>query len=1706
MAGATSVPDKHRDHHIQTLLYPKDLEASLRAVSSAARTAIEESGVNMLYVAFGFLEWSESEHSERSFLAPLILLPVTLERGRVDLATGTYVYEISYSGEDPTTNLSLREKLAHDFGLVMPELLENEPPEAYFARFRQILTQKPCWRLRRYISMSLFHFGRLLLYLDLDPARWPSGAPLAEHPLIKMFFEGNPEEPSFAAEEYDLDLDPEKAAKAPIVLDADSSQHSALIDALEGKNLVIEGPPGTGKSQTITNLIAGALATGKTVLFVSEKLAALEVVRRRLNEAGLGNFCLELHSHRTQKRSLLDDIERRMRMQERLRAPGQFEQRARLLASARERLAAHAALMRQPFGQTGMTIQEVLCAATRYRIALGPLCAHVEGALEVAQSDCDTEWMEHNERVLEVFARAYRRAIGSRGSPHTHPWAGLCSGELQPFDWQRLAVLLKAWKLEGESLQAAIKVISVVVEVDLPETIQEAQRLVRLNSELAEPEAGTRFDLLPRLRDEAAVLCLKRTVAAIDGARDAMAKLDAWFEEPRKTDASLALSGSVRIEGLCQTIESELSIHELTRVAKLVARLKELIESLAPQIQQVSGCVGQPIPLSRTGLNALLELLRLSVSAPTEMLLVRGPLFEDPGFAEALARTETETKIILRTRAQLASRLDLQTSVPAPDLRSAASVLRAAGWLRWFSKEWRMATQVYATLVHTPSLKERRSDSQRADDLMRLSDCIERTSSLARDESLRRILGQCFAGTETDFNGIRRLKDWHDQVRSRLGDGTGSSIALADALLRLPASDIAALRRVESGPVPSMIAELLTAIDESTKDAPGLLRDHDDLLASRDHLASTRDEIGEVVDLLKQAGTRRDLSLGAAGIGFEMLRQADSACDAIEHDAAAREIVGDSFDGARTDTVALKSTLAFVEALSVVAIHEDLISWMCRKGRREAFEDLRDQLAIVARALKAYTTAEETFARTTDLDSAVWLNGALEPLQLDTVVMRANKALSGVSEFTDWLDYRQATASCQHLRSLVGSVEDGVLPPDRLRDAHRFCVYTSLARAIVRQHSELQAFQGTERDVLRERFAVLDEEVMSLQRERIRHQAGQRPVPWGNSSGPVSSLTDRALLVHEIEKKKRHLPIRQLVRRAGRALLALKPCFMMGPLSAAQYLEPGALTFDLLVMDEASQIRPEDALGAVARAKQVVVVGDPNQLPPTSFFERMFGDDLDGEEETSQAEDSESILDAAAALFRPMRRLRWHYRSQHESLIAFSNLHFYKRDLIVFPSAIGSGGRLGVRFVKVPRAIYGRSMNPGEARAIAAAVIDHMVTRKGESLGVVAMNKDQADLVWDEVERLMKSEPAAEAYYRARLDGPEPFFVKNLENVQGDERDVIFISVTFGPNEAGHVVRNFGPINRPDGWRRLNVLFTRAKKRVVVFSSMSAGDIAVDPGMASGSKALRDYLAYAEEGVLSQPEFTGREPGSDFEIAVAQALAARGYECAAQLGVAGYYLDIAVKHPDRPGSYILGVECDGASYHSARSVRDRDRLRQSILEKLGWHIHRVWSTDWFKSHEREVERLVARLNDLRRTAVHDIKAVPMAAPFEQSLPGRAVGNESPTIGRSRATRRDSIQPLLTAEEARALLVQLREEQLIPAFPDVDRSAGLLRKAMLEVLLRDRPTTAEEFQERTPSHLSSQTDDAQLRIFGERVFAILARIANGKSPSEAHFGR
>ncbi|HKV86056.1 MAG TPA: AAA domain-containing protein, partial [Ktedonobacterales bacterium] len=539
---------------------------------------------------------------------------------------------------------------------------------------------------------------------------------------------------------------------------------------------------------------------------------------------------------------------------------------------------------------------------------------------------------------------------------------------------------------------------------------------------------------------------------------------------------------------------------------------------------------------------------------------------------------------------------------------------------------------------------------------------------------------------------------------------------------------------------------------------------------------------------------------------------------------------------------------------------------------------------------------------------------------------------------------------------------------------HRF--YASWLDAARAESRELAHFSGERHDMTIARYRLLDQEHIELTKQRLRARLLRRRMQaLRGAEGVRESPQGKGLtrLRQIVAQKRPRGSIRQIVRSVAPVLIDLKPCWMMSPMSVSQFVEESAPIFDVVVFDEASQVRPEDAICAILRGRRLIVVGDSKQLPPTQFFAKEHHDDDEDDDPEAVLEDGrrESILEECRATGMRERSLLWHYRSRHESLIAFSNHHFYDDKLITFPNP-GDVHADGVRFEYVEDGLYdfGASRtNQPEAERVVDLIYEHLHRRPDLSLGIVALSAAQQDAIQNALERRRKRDPESEAF--ADLldeDRPDGIFVKNLESVQGDERDVIILSVGYGRAGDGRLRLNFGPVNRTGGARRLNVAVTRAREQMILVSSLRALDIPASLA-SEGVQVLRSYLDYAERGIVSlhdtQPDADDTAFDSPFEEAVYDALTRKGLRLATQVGCSGYRIDLAVRDPEVAGRFLLGIECDGRSYHSSKTARDRDRLRQSHLEKMGWTILRIWSSEWRRDPDGQVERVLSRLREVR---------------------------------------------------------------------------------------------------------------------------------------------
>jgi very-short-patch-repair endonuclease len=1567
--GATSTV-RGRAAPLQTIHYPSDLESISRRISYAARTAIEESGTNTLYLIFGFLEWYESDVSLEPHLAPLLVVPVTINRGKPDPASGTFSYEIAYSGEEIEPNLCLREKLKRDFGLELPDFSEDDVPEAYFSKFQALLKSKARWQLRRQLTLALLYFGKLRMYRDLDPRVWPGQQGLIEHRLIKDLFEGTKRTDRIISEEYEIDSSAIAKQVPPLILDADSSQLSALIDALQGKNLVVEGPPGTGKSQTISNLIAIALAEGKTVLFVSEKLAALEVVRRRLDNSGLGIFCLELHSHRTEKRKLLDDLENRVNALESFADPRGLDGKIRLQEQAKRQLLEYIEQINASSGPLGRSVFDVIWARERYRQELRFDPLFVEGVTILNSGRMGSADFALDCQRLEIYGRHLASVVRGRDSMRAHPWYGVTNIRLDYPAQQQLVAKLKQLSQAARSLDEVVAALDPTIGFQIEADPDAIARLLELRKEIPEHDETAPPELLASLVNEKARNSAASFAQQLAAWRKEDRTLHDHFSEILRVDAevferSLILCRSAEEAGL-----GTLALGELRERATVAQDLASQVERIIPFFRESVRILATEITSEIQALANLAATCRLLDRTPVELLSMRQVSLEGEDAASLVIQAEREAASLRAERARISQLLTWDASLVAEDLERHAGVLERTRYIGRFRANYRHAREYFRRLSIRPG---RRSRREMASTLLELGSLLDRINSFETRSPYSSLLGNRFGGVDTDFESLGRLVKWYAEVRQALWMSGGSGSAFTNAIFRTSAERLQRLRALIAARA-DVLCELETfavgGLIQVAETLPNsLVRACDDQIEEiAVHLRRMAELGPNIVDALTALRVREDCRIAdVAGALSRLKNHQQKQTELEEHPA--RVVCGRIFDGVRTDLMPIEASLNVLWQIGAARLPSAVKQWLLQDNVAQRIQYLRQRFELLEERLNAFREASGSFCQQATLAYSQWYGGISDGLRLINIQARCDRALAEIETLLAWLDFLRAREQVEqaNLQELSNLAEAGSIQVDDLIPAYRVAFYNSLTVSIFEHRPELLRFTGLTQEAIREEFIRYDKEIINLNRQRLARRIDRLPPP-GNGSGPVSQWTDLALIKNEISKKKRHISIRQLMRRAANALQSLKPCFMMSPLSVAQYLAPGQLAFDLVVMDEASQLKPEDALGAVARGSQLIVVGDPKQLPPSTFFERRLEGDEDeaADDELLSVEEHESILDVASALYQPIRQLRWHYRSRHASLIAFSNREFYRGRLLLFPSPFPDRADLGVRFRYVEDGLYEERRNRPEAERVANAIINHIKTQPEHSLGVVALNFEQRELIEELLTQRARQDEVCQRYLEQQQHVAEPFFIKNLENVQGDERDTIFISVTYGRDAKRNLFQRFGPINQAQGARRLNVLFTRAKERVLVFSSIDPDELRVDSASPQGVRILKAYLTYAKTGQLDTAQYGRLEAANDFEIAAGNALRELGFDIEHQIGVAGFSIDIGIRHPKKPGAFVLGVECDGATYHSVRSIRDRDRLRQTILENLGWNIHRIWSTDWFKDRKRETEKIVARVQEILR--------------------------------------------------------------------------------------------------------------------------------------------
>lgn len=1543
---------RHRDDTLQTLLFPDRLEAKLSALHSAARALQEDAGLNALHCAVGFLEWYDPADTSDPCYAPLLLLPINIEKR---ISQGEYIYSIQGRDDDVTANVALREKLKQ-LALDLPEYDPEDGVEKFLKQVGDVLRNRPRWRIRRFATIGLFSFSRQVMWADLDPAKWPASARPESHPLLgQIYGDLGGDYAEIVAPVYDVD-DPILEQRAPAtVTDADASQLSAVIDAANGKNLVIQGSPGTGKSQAITNIVANALWHGKSVLFVSEKMAALNVVKSRLDNIGLGSFCLAVHSTKASKSLVLKAIRERMESP-RVRPNAQVIARARdACRDARQRLTEYAALINSPAGATGLTIHQVLWGdLTRFElpetVPVSALEFRLHDPLAIDRFKLDE--LVAVGRTLDQLALS----MGIFAEPRQQPWRGIGNLNLRPFDRAKAVELVQRWSTALEDLHNQAALFADTFGWTRAATLADLAEIAQVARDIPDPP----LDLDGRI-----LACASNGTFRQSAAFWANNALQAAQHEASAAAIAKQINFGTNLD-LAKRIlteASQLRVSEATpiQLARLAAQAQKGAEARAAIVQLIEDVltfvhlgpkreIDHKVEAMVTGY--LYHVARLA----TERRRLRSSALSQDGIVEALVDADA-TAAEARGAAEQAGfeeppTVHLAQSLPSvAEMRAAAAAtLRGASRFARLGRDWRSARTVWRRTFRS---EKRMLHLEAGRRLLAAALWKEKLAQLEANRAAKMAAGRLWRSADTPFEELVAVAHWMKSIRNITPPAEPGALELRRVACEANTDDFAVIVSFANR---AKELKILDAFKAAHAEGSSIVHDAG-RLAER---AAALMALFRDVEAIGLSDNQPVEILTAATEALERARESRQAM-AAESVASAASGIAASTDAERAKVIL--STLAHAECVSSLRVPSPVIAHLLAPECAVRTAVLKRQTSGIQQTLAQEREVAESVRNLLNLRVEDWCGGPLEAVTLDALIAKCQNAVQNPVSLEKQVDLLSTELEADRLglSDLIRHWTTKGLRYAGVGWAVEAVFYRSAAEKLMRDLPVLASHAGNTHEQVRTRFQKLDREILELNRSMIAAKLHEQSIPPGRRAPSVRDYTDNEMLSHQAGLQQPRIALRRLFSNAGAAIRAYMPCLMMSPMSVAQYLEPGKHNFDILVVDEASQMKPENALGAMLRCSQAVIVGDPQQLPPTDFFAVT----SDGSDRDARDEPEESILELGLRCWHPMRMLEVHYRSRHQSLIAYSNHEFYGDRLLVYPSPVRQDPAYGVSYHRVDGAYEtGQGRNRIEAEAVVEEAARLMCAHLDRSLGIVAINQAQSDLIEALMDQRVASDPELQAYKQRWSGELEDFFIKNLENVQGDERDSILVSTVYGRTAEGVFHQHFGPINRSYGHRRLNVLFTRAKCKLAVFTSLDHGQIVAN-GNSRGVRVLKEFLEYAASGTTTPGRSLGDPPDSDFERWFLSRLKVAGYDAHPHVGVAKYRIDIGVVHPDRPANYILGVECDGARYHSSKAARDRDRLRQDVLEGLNWTIHPVWSTDWYRNPEREFSRLVRAIEGLR---------------------------------------------------------------------------------------------------------------------------------------------
>ncbi len=1365
---------------LQTLFFAEDLERKLSGLQDAARVLEKDAGFNALFCTFGYLEYYESGHSDEKRVAPLVFLPIALDRVLVDQR---YRYFIRSRNEDVEINVALLE-LLKQMAVNLPDWEEDEaletPLETYLRRVRKAVAGQRDWMVRRYVTVGLFTFSTLAMYKDLDPQRWPSVGPLEKQQVLRTLIAGAEVSDVKYADDYEIDT--LQGPEPLLITDADSSQHSAVVDVLRSKtSQVIQGPPGTGKSQTITNIIAAALNEGLSVMFVAEKMAALEVVKKRLDAAGLEAFCLELHSSKTSKTAVTDSLAQRLEYRLPRLKSELAQSNAEALRTAKSELLYYVQSVNHDAGRTGLKIYDILLGSA---IREG-LKDNLPTAIADARFGAPLDISPHSYRQMVDTAATLEtqmQPLAAFGKLADHPWRGIQNIEITELDEGRLFLAISEW---SDAILRALAASSVIVQrvgSPLPDTQASLEALCKHISTTKLPPASLSSETYIACSVESNRKHLREAIQQCQALLAIEAELAVFTESVAAARRVGGKSCREALTALRSIGVKQFTVASLAELNVNQQKLADAAANLQTFCTDLTNAAGFQEPRLKS-IRAAVAALELLATLPRPLWNLRSPEILDETNRSTLSQGSAQVSVLTRARSELDSEFHLELLPTYQELRTCGMALKVASPLAAiFGSTCRRGRRIYRGIARHDSRKSR---SDIAEGLLRCAEYLADVEALGANSTLRSICGQHFNGLDTPFTELSEVANWAAAVSQRLASFGDAGLALRKILFRGMADQ---LDRFLAFREQSMFEFLLIVLSSVPN---GDERLWDDLVRQQ---REKEEILSGALKVFQRATFRPSSNEANLAATAEALDAADTRTACIEVETAALKLAGGFTESMRPTLESLSATLNFAESVASLRLPRLFIQYFFADPRHIA--ELQSLAQDVLASCSALSESVSTASNMAEIDPKLWCGvDSFETASLQELLKRNGRALEHVAALRDYLNFLLAedAAVDQGIGPALAAYSGSGLDYYGLTRAVEYVFFRSAAEAVLKSDPRLRRHSGANHQELRNQFRALDREYLELRRKQLALALTQRRCPAGNSLGPVAELTELALVTRVAGQTRPRITVRELIRRAGNAIQALKPCWMMSPMSVAQYLQPGKMHFDLLIMDEASQIRPEEALGSIARAEKAVIVGDQMQLPPTPFFQKLSAGDLEEGEFEDAKEDS--VLEAAAGRFYPARRLKWHYRSEHGSLIAFSNHEFYNDQLTVFPSPYYDHPLYGVSLVQVG-GIYESGLNDIEGNAVVKAAVEFMKNSPNESLGIVAVNAKQSEFIREQLDRASATDENAAAYIQKWEPTLESVFVKNLENVQGDERDVIFISTVYGKDRKGSFFSEIWPNQR----------------------------------------------------------------------------------------------------------------------------------------------------------------------------------------------------------------------------------------------------------------------------------------------------------------------